>query len=163
MNEKDNPQLQRLEKMHQLILDAAGEGVYGLDANGQIDYTQVEELAREHQPKLIICGTTAYPRTIDFERFREIADSVSAWLLADITHIAGLVITGLHPSSIDHAHITTTCTHKQLYGPRGGLILMGRDCETPGPGDVPLHADDAGCCLQTPFAPCKKSQRENLN
>lgn len=104
---------------------------YGLAPDGAIDYDQVRALAREHRPKLIICGTTAYPRTIDFARFREIADEVGAWLLADITHIAGLVAAGEHPSPIDHAHVTTTCTHKQLYGPRGGLILLGRDFDTP--------------------------------
>jgi len=112
---------------------------YGVTPEGHINYAQVEALARTHKPKLIICGTTAYPRVVDFARFREIADKVGAWLLADITHIAGLVIAGEHPSSIDHAHVTTTCTHKQLYGPRGGLILMGRDWQTLGPGDVPLH------------------------
>jgi glycine hydroxymethyltransferase len=107
---------------------------YGLGEDGSIDYDGVRELAHEHRPRLIICGTTAYPRVIDFERFRAIADEVDAILLADITHIAGLVIAGLHPSSIDHAHVTTTCTHKQIYGPRGGLILMGRDYDRPLPG-----------------------------
>jgi glycine hydroxymethyltransferase len=106
---------------------------YGLTPAGAIDYDRVRKLAREHRPKLIVCGTTAYPRTIDFARFRAIADEVGAWLLADITHIAGLVAAGLHPSPIDHAHITTTCTHKQLYGPRGGLILIGREADTPTP------------------------------
>ncbi|MEO5579862.1 MAG: serine hydroxymethyltransferase [Gemmatimonadaceae bacterium] len=106
---------------------------YGLDASGRIDYDAVESLAREHRPKLIVCGTTAYPRLIDWARFRAIADAVDAYLLADISHIAGLVATGEHPSPIDWAHVTTTCTHKQLYGPRGGLILMGRDRLCPGP------------------------------
>ena len=106
---------------------------YGLDENGFIDYDRVEELAREHQPKLIISGTTAYPRTLDWQRFREIADQVGAYLLADITHIAGLVIAGVHPSPIDIAHFTVTCTHKQLYGPRGGLILMGKEWDSPAP------------------------------
>jgi glycine hydroxymethyltransferase len=100
---------------------------YGLTPDGVIDYEGVRMRARQYRPKLIICGTTAYPRTIDFSRFREIADEVGAYLLADITHIAGLVVAGLHPSPIDFAHITTTCTHKQLYGPRGGLILAGKD------------------------------------
>jgi glycine hydroxymethyltransferase len=107
---------------------------YGLDDCGLIDYDQVLRLARQHRPRLIICGTTAYPRTIDFKRFRAIADEVGAFLLADMTHIAGLVAAGLHPSPIDEAHFTTTCTHKQLYGPRGGLILIGRDAETIIPG-----------------------------
>jgi glycine hydroxymethyltransferase len=100
---------------------------YGLNAQELIDYEQAAGLARRFKPKLIICGATAYPRFIDFQRFRAIADEVGAFLLADISHTAGLVVAGFHPSPIDHAHFTTTCTHKQLYGPRGGLILMGRD------------------------------------
>ena len=106
---------------------------YGLNERGHINYEQVEQLAREFKPKLIICGTTAYPRIIQWERFRDVADQVGAYLLADITHIVGLVIAGEHPSPIDVAHITTTCTHKQLYGPRGGLILMGKDWQSAGP------------------------------
>ena len=106
---------------------------YGLDDEGVIDYEQVYEMARRHRPRLIICGATAYPRVVDFAKFREIADEVGAFLLADITHIAGLVVAGVHPSPIDHAHFTTTCTHKQLYGPRGGLVLIGRDYESPAP------------------------------
>jgi glycine hydroxymethyltransferase len=103
---------------------------YGLDARGRIDYPQVRELALTHRPKIIVCGATAYPRTIDFARFREIADEAGALLLADISHVAGLVAAGLHPSPVDHAHITTTCTHKQLAGPRGALIMSGRDAGT---------------------------------
>ncbi|HJD82033.1 serine hydroxymethyltransferase [Kitasatospora aureofaciens] len=110
--------------------DAVG---YGLDANGLIDYGQVAELAREHRPKVIICGATAYSRIVDFARFRAVADEVGAYLVADISHVAGLVATGLHPSPVDHAHITTACTHKQLFGPRGGLILVGRDHDAPAP------------------------------
>ena len=106
---------------------------YGLDPEGLIDYAQVERLAREHKPRLIVCGASAYPRVIDFQRFRQIADEVGAYLLADISHIAGLVVAGVHPNPIDHAHFTTTSTYKQLYGPRGGLILMGRDAESLGP------------------------------
>lgn len=106
---------------------------YGLSAEGLIDYDQVAELAEQHRPRVIVCGATAYPRTIDFARFRRIADSVGAYLLADISHTAGLVVAGLHPNPIDHAHITTTCTHKQLYGPRGGLIMCGRDHDAPAP------------------------------
>jgi glycine hydroxymethyltransferase len=106
---------------------------YGLDDDGFIDFEQVAELARQHQPKMIICGSSAYPRRIDFARFRQIADEVGAYLLADISHIAGLVAGGAHPSPIDHAHFTTTSTYKQLMGPRGGLILMGRDHDTPAP------------------------------
>jgi glycine hydroxymethyltransferase len=106
---------------------------YGLHPSGSIDYDSVQRLAREHKPKLIICGTTSYPRLIDFKRFREIADEVGAYLLADITHISGLVVAGEHPSPIDHAHFTTTCTHKQLYGPRAGLMMMGKDFDRPAP------------------------------
>jgi len=106
---------------------------YGLNADGFIDYDEVAALAAEHRPKMIICGSSAYPRVIDFVRFRQIADEVGAYLLADISHIAGLVAGGAHPSPIDHAHFTTTSTYKQLLGPRGGLILMGRDHDSPTP------------------------------
>lgn len=102
---------------------------YGVDEHGYIDYEQVYSLAMKHRPRMIFCGASAYPRCIDFARFRSIADEVNAILLADISHIAGLVVAGEHPSPIDHAHITTTSTYKQLYGPRGGLILMGKDYE----------------------------------
>ncbi|QES50106.1 serine hydroxymethyltransferase [Streptomyces venezuelae] len=112
---------------------------YGLDEAGRIDYAQVEALAREHRPKVIIAGASAYPRTVDFARFRAIADQVGAYLLADISHIAGLVAAGVHPSPVDLAHITTMSTYKQLGGPRGGLILSGREYQTPGPdGRTPL-------------------------
>ncbi|KAI4453663.1 serine hydroxymethyltransferase [Holotrichia oblita] len=88
-----------------------------------IDYDEVERLAIQHRPKLILAGASAYSRIIDFKRFREIADKVGAYLMADIAHIAGLVIAGLHPSPFPHAHVVTTTTHKTLRGPRGGLIL----------------------------------------
>jgi len=107
---------------------------YGLDADGLIDYDEVRALAHRVQPKVIICGATAYPRTVDFRRFREVADEVGALLIADISHIAGLVVASRHPSPIDHAHLTTTCTHKQLFGPRGALILSGRDWDRPANG-----------------------------
>ncbi|MCW3054579.1 MAG: putative glycine/serine hydroxymethyltransferase [Chthonomonadales bacterium] len=106
---------------------------YGLTPESLIDYDQVRDLARQHRPRLIISGASAYPRAIDFRRFREIADEVGAYLLADISHIAGLVVAGEHPSPIDCAHFTTTSTYKQLFGPRGGLILMGKDHVLPGP------------------------------
>ena len=89
----------------------------------QLDYDQIRELALKHRPKLLVCGYSAYPRVIDFEKFRSIADEVGAYLLADIAHIAGLVATGHHPSPIPHCHVVTTTTHKTLRGPRGGLIL----------------------------------------
>ncbi|GAB4145949.1 MAG: serine hydroxymethyltransferase [Sphingomonadales bacterium] len=88
-----------------------------------IDYDQVEALAKEHQPRLIIAGGSAYPRVIDFARFRAIADSVGAYLLVDMAHFAGLVAGGAHPSPLPHAHVVTTTTHKTLRGPRGGMIL----------------------------------------
>ena len=88
-----------------------------------IDYDQVEALAMEHKPKLIICGGSAYPRVIDFVRFREIADKVGAYLLCDMAHFAGLVAGGAHPSPFPHVHVATTTTHKTLRGPRGGMIL----------------------------------------
>lgn len=89
----------------------------------QLDYDAVRELALQHRPKLIICGYSAYPRTIHFDRFRAIADEVGAYLMADIAHIAGLVATGHHPNPLPHCHVVTTTTHKTLRGPRGGLIM----------------------------------------
>ncbi len=97
---------------------------YGVSPDtGLIDIEQVRELARTHKPKLIICGGSAYPRTIDFRVFREIADETGAWLLADMAHFAGLVAGGAHPSPLAHAHVTTATTYKNLRGVRGGLIL----------------------------------------
>lgn len=96
---------------------------YGVDENGLIDYDEVRRIALEVQPKLIVAGASAYPRIIDFKKFREIADEVGAYLMVDIAHIAGLVATGLHPSPMPYADFVTTTTHKTLRGPRGGLIL----------------------------------------
>lgn len=97
---------------------------YGVTENTHlIDYDQVEALAKEHQPKLIIAGGSAYPRIIDFARFREIADMVGAYLMVDMAHFAGLVATGVHPTPFGHAHVVTTTTHKTLRGPRGGMVL----------------------------------------
>lgn len=115
---------------------------YGVRAeDGRIDPAEVRRLALEHKPRLIICGASAYPRTIDFRLFRSIADEAGAFLLADISHIAGLVAAGAHPSPIDHAHFTTTSTYKQLCGPRGGLVLMGRDRDHPAPDGRGTLAD----------------------
>ena len=94
---------------------------------GRIDYDEVAALAREHKPAVIMAGASAYPRRIDFARFRAIADEVGAKLMVDMAHIAGLVAVGLHESPIPHAHITTTTTHKTLRGPRGGMILSSED------------------------------------
>ena len=100
---------------------------YGVNDEGVIDYDRVMEIAMECKPKLIIAGASAYARTIDFKRFREIADEVGAYLMVDIAHIAGLVATGLHPSPIPYAHVTTTTTHKTLRGPRGGMIMCSEE------------------------------------
>ncbi|WP_430425570.1 serine hydroxymethyltransferase [Maribacter litoralis] len=105
---------------------------YGVDKEtGRLDYDKIQEIATKEQPKLIIAGASAYSRDMDFERFRKIADSVNAILLADISHPAGLIAKGLLSDPIPHCHIVTTTTHKTLRGPRGGLILMGKDFENP--------------------------------
>ena len=97
---------------------------YGLDeSTGEIDYTQVEALAKEHQPKMIIAGFSAYSRVVDWQRFRDIADSIDAYLMVDMAHVSGLIATGEYPSPVGIADVTTTTTHKTLRGPRGGLIL----------------------------------------
>ncbi|MGH2501992.1 MAG: serine hydroxymethyltransferase, partial [Ktedonobacterales bacterium] len=97
---------------------------YGVDRETEmIDYDEVERLAHEHKPKLIVTGFSAYPRRLDFARFRQIADSVGALLMADIAHVAGLVAVGLYPNPFPHCHVVTTTTHKTLRGPRGALIL----------------------------------------
>jgi glycine hydroxymethyltransferase len=92
-----------------------------------IDFEEVESLAKEHKPKLIVAGGSAYPRVIDFEKFREIADSVGAYLMVDMAHFSGLVAAGVHPSPLPIADVVTTTTHKTLRGPRGGLILSNND------------------------------------
>ncbi len=97
---------------------------YGLDPDtGEIDYAEVERLAREHKPKMIVAGFSAYSRVVDWERFRKIADEVGAYLFVDMAHVAGLIAAGLYPSPVNIADVTTTTTHKTLRGPRGGLIL----------------------------------------
>lgn len=97
---------------------------YGVNKDtGRIDYDQVEKLAKEHKPKLIVTGASAYPRIIDFKRFKEIANEVGSMLMVDMAHIAGLIVTGLHPNPVEYADFVTSTTHKTLRGPRGGLIL----------------------------------------
>ena len=101
---------------------------YGVDTEtGLIDYDRVADLVLEHKPKLLIAGATAYSRIIDFAKFREIADSVGAYLMCDIAHIAGLIVGGLHPNAFPHAHFVTTTTHKTLRGPRGGVVMCQQD------------------------------------
>lgn len=100
---------------------------YGVNDEGFLDYDNVRRIALECKPKMIVAGASAYARTIDFKRFREIADEVGAVLMVDIAHIAGLVAAGLHPSPIPYAHVTTTTTHKTLRGPRGGMIMSSQE------------------------------------
>ncbi|WP_191831652.1 serine hydroxymethyltransferase [Pseudomonas fluorescens] len=102
---------------------------YGIDANGLIDYDEVERLAVEHKPKMIVAGFSAYSKTLDFPRFRQIADKVGAYLFVDMAHVAGLVAAGLYPNPLPYADVVTTTTHKTLRGPRGGLILAKADPE----------------------------------
>ena len=100
---------------------------YGVNDEGFIDYDEVRRIALECRPKMIVAGASAYARTIDFKKFREIADEVGAYLMVDMAHIAGLVAAGVHPSPIPYAHVTTTTTHKTLRGPRGGMILASKE------------------------------------
>lgn len=100
---------------------------YGVDDNGYIDYDELERIALESKPKLIVAGASAYGRTIDFKKFREVADKVGAYLMVDMAHIAGLVAAGVHPSPIPYADVVTTTTHKTLRGPRGGMILANQE------------------------------------
>lgn len=101
---------------------------YGVNQETEyIDFDMVRELAHKHRPKMIVAGASAYPRTIDAKRFREIADEVGAYLMVDMAHFAGLVAAGLHPNPVEHAHVVTTTTHKTLRGPRGGAILAKKE------------------------------------
>lgn len=102
---------------------------YGLDEKGLIDYEQVDRLAKQHKPKLIVSGFSAYSRIVDWQRLREIADSVGAYLMADMAHVAGLVAAGVYPSPVNIADVTTSTTHKTLRGPRGGLILAKKNLD----------------------------------
>ena len=148
---------------------------YGVDAKtGMLDYDEIERLALEHKPKLIIAGASAYPRTIDFERFRYIADKVGAKLLADIAHIAGIIAAGLHPSPVPYAQVVTSTTQKTLRGPRGGFILCNKELASaidaavfPGMQGGPLMhviAAKAVCffeAMQPEFIAYQKSVLEN--
>ena len=138
---------------------------YGVKEDGFIDYDEVARIAAECKPKLIIAGASAYPRVIDFKRFREIADSVGCLLMVDMAHIAGLVAAGLHPSPIPYAHVTTTTTHKTLRGPRGGMILSSQEvadtykfnkCVFPGIQGGPLMHIIAGKAVA--FGECLKPE-----
>ena len=98
---------------------------------GRVDFDEVKQLAKKHKPKMIICGGSAYPRFIEFEYFRDIADSVGSFLMADVAHPSGLIAGGVHPSPIPYCDVVTSTTHKTLRGPRGGIIMMGKDFENP--------------------------------
>lgn len=146
---------------------------YGVDENGYIDYDQLMDLAMENHPKLIIAGASAYARTIDFTKFRKIADACGAVLMADIAHIAGLVAVGLHPSPIGVADIVTTTTHKTLRGPRGGMILANEDAAKqikinkavfPGIQGGPLEHVIAGkaVCFKEDLQPEFKTYQEQI-
>ena len=127
---------------------------YGVNDEGFIDYDKVEEIAMECKPKMIIAGASAYARTIDFARFRDIADKCGAYLMVDMAHIAGLVAAGLHPSPIHYADVVTTTTHKTLRGPRGGMILVSKESMEKNnfnfikrvPGNPGWTADACHCC-----------------
>ena len=145
---------------------------YGVDpVTHRIDYDKVYELAMQHKPKMIVCGASAYPRVIDFERFRQIADACGAYLMVDMAHIAGLVAAGVHPNPVPYAHFVTTTTHKTLRGPRGGLILCGEEYAKdinkavfPGTQGGPLmHVIAAkAVCLGEALKPEFKTYGENI-
>ena len=145
---------------------------YGVDpVTHRIDYDKVYELAMQHKPKMIVCGASAYPRIIDFKRFREIADACGAYLMVDMAHIAGLVAAGVHPNPVPHAHFVTTTTHKTLRGPRGGLILCSEEygkkinsAVFPGTQGGPLmHVIAAkAVCLGEALKPEFKTYGENI-
>lgn len=146
---------------------------YGVNEEGVIDYEEVRRIALEAKPRLIVAGASAYARTIDFKRFREIADEAGAYLMVDMAHIAGLVAAGLHPSPIPYAHVTTTTTHKTLRGPRGGLILSSQEIAEqfkfnkavfPGIQGGPLMHVIAGkaVCLKEALQPEFKAYQEQL-
>ena len=145
---------------------------YGVDpVTHRIDYDKVYELAMQHKPKMIVCGASAYPRIIDFKRFREIADACGAYLMVDMAHIAGLVAAGVHPNPVPHAHFVTTTTHKTLRGPRGGLILCSEEygkkinsAVFPGTQGGPLmHVSAAkAVCLGEALKPEFKTYGENI-
>lgn len=146
---------------------------YGVNDEGYIDYDEVLKIAKEAKPKLIVAGASAYPRTIDFKKFREIADEVGAYLIVDMAHIAGLVAGGQHMSPIPYAHVTTTTTHKTLRGPRGGLILSSEEFATehklnkaifPGIQGGPLMHVIAGkaVCFKEALDPSFKEYAKNI-
>jgi len=145
---------------------------YGVDpVTHRIDYDKVYELAMQHKPKMIVCGASAYPRIIDFKRFREIADACGAYLMVDMAHIAGLVAAGVHPNPVPYAHFVTTTTHKTLRGPRGGMILCSEEYAKkinsaifPGTQGGPLmHVIAAkAVCLGEALKPEFKTYGENI-
>lgn len=146
---------------------------YGVNDEGILDYDEMERLAIEHKPKLIVAGASAYARAIDFKRFREVADKVNAYLMVDMAHIAGLVAAGLHESPIPYADVVTTTTHKTLRGPRGGMILANKEAADkfnfnkaifPGTQGGPLEHIIAGkaVCLGEALKPEFKTYQEQV-
>ncbi|MEH6484224.1 MULTISPECIES: serine hydroxymethyltransferase [Pseudomonas] len=146
---------------------------YGIDDQGLIDYAEVERLAVEHKPKMIVAGFSAYSRTLDFPRFREIADKVGAYLFVDMAHVAGLVAAGLYPNPLPYADVVTTTTHKTLRGPRGGLILAKANAEIekklnsavfPGGQGGPLMHVIAGkaVCFKEAMEPAFKTYQQQV-
>lgn len=146
---------------------------YGVNDEGILDYDEMERLAIEHKPKLIVAGASAYARAIDFKRFREVADKVNAYLMVDMAHIAGLVAAGLHESPIPYADVVTTTTHKTLRGPRGGMILANQEAADkfnfnkaifPGTQGGPLEHIIAGkaVCLGEALKPEFKTYQEQV-
>lgn len=146
---------------------------YGVDDSGFIDYEEVRKIAHQEKPKLIIAGASAYARTIDFKKFREIADETGAYLMVDMAHIAGLVAAGLHPSPIPYADVVTTTTHKTLRGPRGGMILCNQEAAEkfnfnkavfPGIQGGPLEHVIAGkaVCFKEALAPEFKDYQKQI-
>ena len=116
---------------------------YGVNINGKLDYTEISALAKKHKPKIIVSGTTSYPRKLDFKKFGEIASSVGAYHVADISHIAGLVLTGNHSAPFKHAHVVTMTTHKTLRGPRGAIIIARKSSLISGKGTISEAIDKA--------------------
>jgi glycine hydroxymethyltransferase len=115
---------------------------YTLGKDGRLDYDAIEKMAIKEKPKILVCGTTAYPRKLDFQRFSQIAEKIGAYLLADVSHITGLIIAGVHPSPVPHAHIIMTTTHKTLRGPRGAMIMVTKRGLLKDP-ELPIKIDKA--------------------
>ena len=122
---------------------------YGVNEQGLIDYDEVERLALEHKPKMVVAGFSAYSQVVDWARFRAIADKIGAWLFVDMAHVAGLIAAGVYPSPVPHAHVVTSTTHKTLRGPRGGIVVAQRWDGAVGAGDAAIDFDEMQKKLQS--------------